>query len=290
MTLKGLIFIIASAFFHVLWNTFLKSSQDKPSAILLMMVVTVAAMGGYTCTQDGFAALSQASIWLSALAAGFFFFLYQYLVAQAYVRGEMSQVYPLTITAPLYIAVWSYFLLDERITWVGGLGIGLILYGAVSIQMNRLCISWRALTPSGLRCPGVFLAVLAAFFYSFGAVADKMGVTVGQVSTYTMALCLCMLGFHLLRMAGQKHLGSALRELRLHPWIILWGGVVMMLSFITFRIGLQEVHASYASALRQVSTLFGLVIAYFVFKEPFGLNRVVSTLFICAGAILLKLG
>jgi drug/metabolite transporter (DMT)-like permease len=80
------------------------------------------------------------------------------------------------------------------------------------------------------------------------------------------------------------------QELRLHPWIILCGGLVMMLSFITFRIGLQEVYASYASALRQVSTLFGLLIAYFIFREPFGLNRVVSTLFICIGAMLLKLG
>ncbi|MDZ7760555.1 MAG: hypothetical protein U5L00_09900 [Desulfovermiculus sp.] len=79
---------------------------------------------------------------------------------------------------------------------------------------------------------------MAAFFYSFGAVADKMGVTVGQVSAYTLALCLCMLGFHLLRMAGQNHLGPALREMRLHPWIIICGGLVMMLSFITFRKGL----------------------------------------------------
>jgi drug/metabolite transporter (DMT)-like permease len=64
----------------------------------------------------------------------------------------------------------------------------------------------------------------------------------------------------------------------------------MMLSFITFRIALQDVYASYASALRQVSTVFGLLIAYFVFREPFGLHRVISTLLICAGAMLLKLG
>jgi drug/metabolite transporter (DMT)-like permease len=290
VTLKGLLFILASALFHVLWNTFLKSSQDKPSAILLMMAVTVVAMAGYVLIQDDVSGLFQLSVWASALAAGFFFFLYQYLVAQAYTRGDLSQVYPLTITAPLYIAVWSYFLLDERINWIGGLGIACILYGAVSIQMNRLRISWILLSPQSLKAPGALLAVLAAFFYSFGAVADKMGVTVGQVSAYTLALCLCMLGFHLLRMAGQNHLGPALREIRLHPWIIICGGLVMMLSFITFRIGLQEVYASYASALRQVSTLFGLLIAYFVFREPFGLNRVVSTLCICAGAMLLKLG
>ena len=290
MSVKGLIFILASAVFHVLWNTFLKSSDDKPSAILLMMVVTVAAMTGYVLAQGDIRGLFQAPVWFSALAAGFFFFLYQYLVAQAYTRGHLSQVYPLTITAPLYIAVWSYFLLDERITWVGGLGIACILYGAVSIQMNRLRISWSAFSPQGLKAPGAVLAVMAAFFYSFGAVADKMGVTVGQVSAYTLALCLCMLGFHLLRMTGQHHLGPAIQELRLHPWIILCGGLVMMLSFITFRIGLQEVYASYASALRQISTLFGLLIAYFIFREPFGLNRVVSTLFICIGAMLLKLG
>jgi drug/metabolite transporter (DMT)-like permease len=290
LSLTGLLFILASAFFHVLWNTFLKSSKDKPSAILLMMVITVFAMAGYVLLQGHIQSIFQASIWISALAAGFFFFLYQYLVAQAYTRGDLSQVYPLTITAPLYIAVWSYFLLDEHITWIGTLGIACILYGALSIQMNRLHISLSLVSPQNLKSPGALLAILAAFFYSFGAIADKVGVTVGQVSSYTMALCLCMLGFHLLRMIGQNNLGSAMRELRLHPWIIICGGIVMMLSFITFRIALQDVYASYASALRQVSTVFGLLIAYFVFREPFGLHRVISTLLICAGAMLLKLG
>jgi hypothetical protein len=63
--------------------------------------------------------------------------------------------------------------------------------------------------------------------------------------------------------------------------------LVMMLSF---RIGLLEVHASFASALRQVSTVFGLAIGFFVFRESRGAGRVISTLTILAGAVLIKMG
>ncbi len=48
MTFKGFLFIIPSALLHVLWNSMLKKSHDKPSAVLLMMVKTVSGLAiGY---------------------------------------------------------------------------------------------------------------------------------------------------------------------------------------------------------------------------------------------------
>jgi drug/metabolite transporter (DMT)-like permease len=290
MTLNGFLFILASALFHVLWNTFLKVSEDKPSSVLLMMGITVTGMAVFTLISGQAGDIFLPSVLISAFLAGFFFFLYQYFVARAYGQGQLSQVYPLTVTAPLYIAIWSTLLLGERISLVGGLGIVSIVIGAMTIQGGdfRLSLLWRGSGPAMNK--GVVFAFGAAFFYSFGAVADKVGVTSGQVSAYTMDLCVFMLLFHVLRMSAQRQVLSVMRELRTHPMVTLGGGLVMMLSFITFRIGLQEVHASYASALRQVSTVFGLAIGFFVFRESIGARRVISTLIILAGAVLIKMG
>ena len=290
MTFNGFCFILLSALFHVLWNSFLKVSEDKPSSVLLMMVVTVSGMFAYTVTMKQTADVFELPVLISAFLAGFFFFLYQYLVARAYGQGQLSQVYPLTVTAPLYIAVWSAYLLGEQISLLGGLGIVSIVIGAMTIQGSGFSLR-PSRPPDGPRVNrGILCALGAAFFYSFGAIADKVGVTSGQVSAYTMDLCVFMLLFHLLRMSVHRQGGSVIRELKLHPGVTIGGGLVMMLSFITFRIGLQEVHASYASALRQVSTVFGLGIGFFVFKEPFGLRRVLSTMSILAGAVLIKMG
>ncbi len=290
MTLKGFLFIIASALFHVLWNSSLKMSNDKPSAVLLMMVVTVSGFIPYVLWWSPGGQLFVPSVLLSAMAAGFFFFLYQYFVALSYDKGDLTLVYPLTVTGPVYIVLWSHLFLGERISLAGAGGILLIIYGAVALQTGRFTLfSGGTKLFTGKRA-GALTALCAAFFYSFGAVADKIGVMGGNIVLYTMNLSVIMLIFHLTRMIFQKQTGAVVRELRAKPLLIAGGGVVMLLSFITFRIGLQEVYASYASALRQVSTLFGLGIGYLVFRETLTLQRVVSSCLIVAGAVLIKMG
>ncbi len=293
MTLKGFLFIIASALFHVLWNSSLKMSDDKPSAVLLMMVVTVSGFIPCVLWWNPVERLFVPSIFLSALAAGFFFFLYQYFVALSYDKGDLTLVYPLTVTGPVYIVLWSHLLLGERISLAGAGGIILIIYGAVTLQTDRFTFFSGGAGGGNLfiqKRAGALTALCAAFFYSFGAVADKLGVMGGNIVLYTITLSVIMLIFHLTRMVFQKQTGAVKRELKANPLVIAGGGVVMLLSFITFRIGLEEVYASYASALRQVSTLFGLGIGYLVFRETLTLGRILSSCLIVAGAVLIKMG
>ncbi|MCP4119227.1 MAG: EamA family transporter [Desulfobacteraceae bacterium] len=293
MTFKGFLFIIASALFHVLWNSSLKMSDDKPSAVLLMMVVTVSGFVPWVLWWSDGEALFVPRVFLSAFAAGFFFFLYQYFVALSYDKGDLTLVYPLTVTGPVYIVLWSHLFLGERISLAGALGIILIIYGAVTLQTGRFNFFNGGAGCRNLftrKRAGALTALCAAFFYSFGAVADKIGVMSGNILLYTMTLSVIMLIFHLARMVCQKQTGSVVGELKANPLVVAGGGVVMLLSFITFRIGLEEVYASYASALRQVSTLFGLGIGYLVFREALTLRRVVSSCLIVAGAVLIKMG
>lgn len=307
MTLKAFLFIVSSALFHVLWNSFLKTCKDKPIAIFLMTIITVICFAAATLFLYPLKLLFVPSAIFTAVIAGFFFFLYQYFVALAYEKGDLTVVYPLTATAPIYIVIWSYLLIGETITFTGASGIILMIYGVVTIQTgsfinfpemqtifeNRrlnLRTSMRLLTDSKKFQQGVLFALAASFFYSFGAVADKMGVMTGSVTIYTFHLSLYMMIFHLIRIVGQHQTSRISNEMRSSHLSIILGGVVMMLSLITFRIGLEEAFASYASALRQVSTLFGILIGFFIFKEQITLKRVVSSIIIVAGAVLIKLG
>lgn len=290
MTLKGFGFIIISALFHVLWNSVLKTCKDKISAIFLMMCVTVVGLTAFLLLFHDTPFLFVPSAMYTALAAGFFFFLYQYFVALSLERGDLTLVYPLTVTGPVYIVFWSYLFLNESISPAGAAGIALIIYGAVSIQRGGFLIRPRFKKGPKTTNAGVLTALAASFFYSFGAVADKLGVMTGDTFIYTFHLSFYMLIFHLVRVIWQRQTLQVISEMKYNPKSILLGGIIMLLSFITFRLGLEEAQASYASALRQVSTLFGICIGFLFFKERVGLSRILSSILIVAGAILIKIG
>lgn len=290
MTLKGFFFIIISALFHVLWNSMLKTCRDKTSAVFLMMCVTVTGMGAYMFLFHPHTALFVSPAVYSALAAGFFFFLYQYFVALSLEKGDLTLVYPLTVTGPVYIICWSYLLMGETVSPAGGAGILLIIYGAVTIQRDSLIFRLKINKQSPTPRAGALLALSAAFFYSFGAVADKLGVMTGDIFIYTLHLSFYMLIFHLIRILWQRQSDRVISEWRHNARRIVIGGIIMLLSFITFRVGLEESQASYASALRQVSTLFGIGIGFLFFREQVGRNRIISSIIIAVGAILIKIG
>lgn len=292
MTLKAFFFIVLSALFHVLWNSTLKMCKDKTTAVFLMMIITVGCLGSAILFHYPIKELFIPSAMATALAAGFFFFLYQYFVATAYETGDLTLAYPLTVTGPVYIVIWSYLLIDEKITAMGAVGILLIIYGAVTIQTENFMLLSKSTLKKSLekKGSGALPALGAAFFYSFGAVADKLGVMTGNIMIYTFHLSLYMLIFHIIRIVGRNHTWKAVLEMKQNPVTIIFGGIVMLLSFITFRLGLAEAFASYASALRQVSTLFGIFIGFFIFKESITIKRIISSVIIVMGAVLIKLG
>lgn len=72
MGTTGFLFIIVSAFSHVLWNAFLKVSKDKVSAIAIMMIVTVLIMGGFVIVSGELRNTLQPPVILAAAGSGFF--------------------------------------------------------------------------------------------------------------------------------------------------------------------------------------------------------------------------
>ena len=73
-------------------------------------------------------------------------------------------------------------------------------------------------------------------------------------------------------------------------WWVMFAGVVVFASFISYRYGLTMVNLSYASAIRQVSTLFGAVMGVIFFKEKFTVNRLLGTIAILVGIVMIKIG
>jgi drug/metabolite transporter (DMT)-like permease len=282
--------IVTSALMHALWNLLVKRSRHKTVFIWWMFV---AAGGLFSLTirfmPQPFHRPSGEALLMGAIGA-VCYVLYHLFNGRAYRGGDLSMVYPLCQTSLIYVPIWAMLLLGEHLSLLGVCGILLVLFGTFSIQMQRLSLGELVRPFRNLKSPSVRDALAAGFIYSIGAVAEKTGVRNYSPLYFTYLLVMIMLGlmsFNMLRPKYRALIGEEWHE----NWrLILWSGPVMMASFLTFRYGLNLSPVSYAVPVRQVSIVIGVLIGILFLRESFGRIRIVSALFILAGAALIRLG
>jgi len=200
-------------------------------------------------------------------------------------RGDLSVIYPLTTMAPALVPLWGALFLGERLAAAGFAGIGLILAGAYVIQFKSA--SWSALAdPFRKFDRSVAFALAAAFFYSVGAVFDKAGIAHTDPLTWSYLLIVCMAVLESLFAVGMRMGYGAFT--RSH-----WRGaagmaLILLASVLTYRYGLKVVEVSYATSVRQVNALFGVIIGIFVFRERVGGLRMTAALVMVGGVVIIK--
>jgi drug/metabolite transporter (DMT)-like permease len=141
-----------------------------------------------------------------------------------------------------------------------------------------------------IRLPGVLFALSAGLFYSVGAIVDKQGVTVADVFVYTYYLDIALFLFLLAYALMTNPPNRFLEEIRVHWPQGVAAGLILFLSFITYRIGLQMAKVSYATSVRQVSAIAGVLGGILLFRERFGRIRLLGAALIAWGVACIKLG
>jgi len=282
--------IVISAVMHALWNLLVKRSRHKTVFIFWMFL----ASGGLfsliiPLLPETFHRPDLPTLLLVSLGA-LCFVLYHLFNGRAYQGGDLSVVYPLSQTSMVYVPIWGMVLLGERLSFVGICGILLVIFGTYAMQLQRLSLGELLRPFRNLKSPSVRNALTAGFIYSIGSIAEKSGVKNYSPLYFTYLLVLIMLFLMSFNMLRVKYRPLIVAELREHWGLILCSGPIMMASFLTFRYGLNLSPVSYAVPVRQVSIVVGVMIGILFLKESFGRIRLVSALFIMAGAVLIRLG
>lgn len=277
--------IVVSAVFHAVWNLLVKTSDDKVAYNVHIQAATAVFITSYTVFFFPESFYFHKPTFIYALLSSFFFALYQHFTAVSYKYADVSMVYPITTSSPLFIMIWAYFILDERVTPLGILGIILVLSGCYIMNITK-----GKGNKSGLY--GILLALLAAFLYSFGAMADKMGVESVNTHLYIMLMADFM-SFYSVMFTIISHRKSVTLHRKVNvpiQWkLVILGGFAMAASTVTYRLGLIDVQISYASALRQLSSLFGVLMGIFFLKESYGKQRIIGSIVIVAGITIIRL-
>ncbi len=281
--------ILFSALMHALWNLLVKRSKDKTVFIWWMFVTSGSLMTLALPVAGSFPLPSWRVVGLAAIGA-VCFMLYHLFSGRAYRNGDLSLIYPLAQTAMFWVPIWGVLILGEKVSGLGAMGIGLILFGAYSIQLRALAWSEMIRPFRSLRDPAVLAALAAGFIYSIGAVIDKTGVTLYSPFHFTALLVDFMLLFMTLNLMRRKYRGRVLAEFRNSRWLVILSGPVIMASFLSFRYGLSLAPMSYAVPVRQVSLLVGVLIGVLFLGESCGKIRFLATLFILGGVTLIRFG
>jgi len=282
--------ILFSALMHALWNLLVKRSHDKTVFIWWMFVTSGTLFSFIIWLQPAQMPQLPLPVLLLAIGASICFVLYHLFNGWAYRTGDLSLTYPLAQTSMLYVPLWGVLLFAERISFLGLIGIGLIVFGTYSIQFRSLTVSELLRPFRNLGNPSVQAALLAGFVYSIGAILDKKGVMVYPPIYFTYLLVLIMfllMSLNLLRSSAAERIRA---EWQRNWRLILIAGPVMLGSFLSFRFGLQMAPVSYAVPVRQVSLLVAVLIGTLFLGETCGRIRFLASLLILAGAFCIRFG
>lgn len=130
-------------------------------------------------------------------------------------------------------------------------------------------------------------ALGAAFFYSVGAVFDKAGISYTDALTWSYMLILCMAALESLFALGMR---MDYWNFTKDHWKSATGmALILLASILTYRYGLKVTEVSYATSVRQVNALFGVLLGIFIFRERLGGLRMAAAGIMVGGIVIIKI-
>ncbi len=280
---------LIASFLHVLRDFQTKKAHDKQifiwwfSAISLVFSLPLAI---YFVWRDGINLISV----LAALAMGIIHFSYWTSYAKAYEHGDLSHIYPIIRSSPALVLIFAIIFLQEKVTLLGIIGILTITFGVYTLNLKKF--SLKALFAPILSIPKekhtrwAFIGMLLVGIYT---ILDRMMITNLNPVVYgfiiTFSAC-NLFGIYLLK---TKSLDAFKVSWKTEKNDILLNGVFAAIVYPLILYTYTFANVSYVSALRQISVVLAVLVGSHVLKEQQKVLRLICSVIIVTGAIMIAL-
>lgn len=285
MSLIVFLLVLAASVLHALWN-YVARRVSGDLTVLWMgwcfgCLVLMPAVVAVCVFHDGPLIISREA-WGYVIATGILHAIYFYALSAAYRYGELSLVYPISRGSGVGLtAVFALILLKETISPLGATGVALVITGIMVIStpaMARLRHSKSVVLALSVGC------VIASY-----SLVDKVGV--GQVQPVLYIWLMSALSILLMwPVVLRKNRFSFARVFQLHRKEIIAVGMGASVAYLLILYAFRQGMVSYVVATRELSIVFGTALGVTLLRERLTLPKVVATLMIVGGAILLKIG
>ena len=282
MPAVAILLLLASASLHAFWNLLLKRSQEKYIAMGWQVLIS----GVFAFFLLLFTGLPPRSMWLFALISMALEAVYFILLSNAYSDHDFSLVYPIARgTAPAFLMLWSVVFLHEKVTRGGILGVsmivgGMVIIGATSLLQNR---------GNRLQIKGVIVALSVALIISLYTLIDGTAVKHGPPLPYALTMFMfvpILTTTYNVRRFGWSSFLAAWKGPRI-PLIL--AAVLGVVAYLLALIAYSFAPLSYSGAIREVSVVIGAFLGWQFLEEPMGGRRVLGSLTIFAGILVIAL-
>lgn len=283
MPVSIMLLVLVGACLHATWNGLVKSGKDK----YLDMVAVLMGAALLTVLWLPFLPVPARASWGCLAASTAIHQLYFMLIALSYRTGDMSLVYPLTRgAAPALTALCSTFVLNERPSACGWLGVALVSGGVILLAVDHAAGDHGR--EARFQPAPVLLALANAAVIALYTLADGQGVRVsGNAFSYTSwGFLLCALLFVPAAMLIRKK--EATLHFKMHWRRSLVGGGCSIGAYSLALWAMTRAPIASVAALRETSILFGVLIAAFTLKERISKTRAAAALIIVVGAVIIR--
>lgn len=279
LSLAVTLMVLAAAVAHASWNAIAHDIDDK------LVSFTLFGLGGAVCSAVVvvFAPPPNPASWPYLGASVIVHVAYILLLMKSYELGEFSQVYPLARgTSPLVVTVLAAVFVRE-------VPPPFELAGVVVVSVGLGSLVLAGGRPGRRELPALAAAVGTGLTIALYTTIDGIGVRAsGSAAGYTGWLILLhSLPMPLYALARRRR--ALIGQLRPQAVRGLAGGALSLLAYGLVLWAQTRGALAPIAALRETSIIAGAVIGTIFFGERFGRSRVVATIVVVAGIVLISL-
>jgi uncharacterized membrane protein len=284
MTLSIFLLVIFSAFCHATWNFAARKAAGNLMAIWLGLWIGCAVMlpGALgVIVHDGLRQTAELPAISCILATGLIHIVYFRLLAAAYEEGEISLVYPIARGSGIALtAILAGFILQEPLTPLGALGIGLVCLGIFSLSTAT---RRRAEDVKAIRLALGIGATIVAY-----SIVDKIGVGYVHPVLYIWSMFLIM-AIGLTPVLVRRYRGKLWETARQYKGYAAIIGIGSAGTYLMILFAFTRGPVNYIVAVREFAVVLGALAGIVFLKERLTLVKVVAICIIVIGIIAIKL-
>jgi drug/metabolite transporter (DMT)-like permease len=291
LTPFSIVLILISALIHSSWNFFTKKGNWPGEFFfwvffwgVLLYLPFFIAFGAF----PSFLTHASPSVWVVSISSGFFETIYFVCLVGAYRGGDLSLVYPISRSAPLFTQIWAIFIIGEILSKGGVLGIVFVTVGLFVISMKDFHLNHIVPQSDRFISRPYILALIAAIASSIYSVIDKVGVQMLHPVFYIWLINLWMTTFTGLYLILRRDV-SFLKIWKEWKKEILIIAILQNAAYLLVLMAMQMSKVSYVVAFRQVGALFGAGMGIFFLKESHWKTRITGALILTLGLVLIGL-
>lgn len=291
MTPLSILLVLISALIHSSWNFFAKRGNFPIEFFFWVFLWGTLLYLPFFVGLGFFPSLFLTSPgkfgWL-VLLSGFFETIYFICLIEAYRGGDLSLVYPISRSAPLFTQIWAIVLIGETFSLQGISGIALVLIGIYIVSLKDIQSKHTISDSHPFNSRSYLFALLAAIASSIYSVIDKVGVQMIHPIFYLWWINLSM----------TVHTGIYLALRKENPLRKIWSEskkeilLIVLLQNAAYFLVLMAMtmsKVSYVVAFRQVGALFGALMGMVFLKEKCWKTRLTGVTLMTLGLILIGL-